>query len=97
MSLVEFVILLVVAAICGSLGQSLVGYSVGGCLTSIVVGIIGAYLGVWIAREFDLPLLFPVDIGGTTFPVIWSILGAALFSAVLGLVNRSLAGSRRRL
>ncbi len=94
MTLLEIVLLLAIAAICGALGQALVGYSVGGCLTSIIVGVVGAYLGLWAARSFDLPTFFALNVGGNTFPVIWSILGAAVFSAVLGLLNRGATGRR---
>jgi len=31
MTIVEFLVLLLIAAICGSIGQSLAGYSLGGC------------------------------------------------------------------
>jgi len=48
-SVVEFLILLLVAGICGSIAQSLVGYSHGGCLVSIVLGLIGAVLGTFLA------------------------------------------------
>ncbi len=89
MTLIELLILLLIAAVCGGLGQSLVGYSTGGCLTSIVVGIIGAYLGVWLARELGLPIVLPLSIGGQEFPVLWSIIGSAILSAGLGLLNRS--------
>lgn len=88
MTIVEFLVLLLVAGICGSLAQSLVGYSHGGCLVSIVLGFIGAVLGTWLAREAGLPELFAIQIGGRTFPVIWSIIGAALFSALLALIKR---------
>ncbi len=94
MTLTEVLILLLIAAICGAIGQSLVGYSAGGCLASIFVGIIGAYLGVWLARELSLPILFAVDVGGQPFPIIWSIIGSIIFAAILGLINRSI--SRRR-
>ncbi|MFE4105367.1 hypothetical protein [Almyronema epifaneia] len=90
MSLLEFLGLLVIAAICGGLGQSLVGYSVGGCLASILVGIMGAYLGLWIAREFSLPVLIAFNIGGQPFPIIWSVIGAALLAALFGLINRAI-------
>jgi uncharacterized membrane protein YeaQ/YmgE (transglycosylase-associated protein family) len=96
MSLIELLILLVVAAICGGIGQALVGYTAGGCLVSIFVGIVGAYLGVWVARQFNLPIFLPIAIGDTTFPLIWSIIGAAILSAILGLINRALIGGRRR-
>ena len=44
MSLVGFLILLLIAAVAGALGQALAGYSVGGCLASILIGFVGAAL-----------------------------------------------------
>jgi len=89
MTVVSLVILLAIAAVAGSLGQSLAGYSVGGCLMSIVVGFIGAFLGLWVARALSLPEPLPVSVGGEVFPVLWSVIGSALFCAVLGLIARS--------
>jgi uncharacterized membrane protein YeaQ/YmgE (transglycosylase-associated protein family) len=80
-------LLLLIAAISGSIAQSLVGYSRGGCIVSIVVGFIGALLGYWIADALNLPLLFQLNIQGQNFPVIWSIIGGALFVAVLNLIS----------
>ena len=91
MTLLDVLILLLVAGICGALGQAIAGYSRGGCLVSIALGFIGALLGMWIARMMGLPELFPVRIGGTSYPIIWSIIGSALFVAVLTLVTRSRA------
>jgi uncharacterized membrane protein YeaQ/YmgE (transglycosylase-associated protein family) len=88
MSLLSLVILLVIAAIAGSLGQALAGYSLGGCLISIVVGFIGAFLGLWLARLLGLPEPFPISIQGETFPLLWSIIGSALFCAALGFISR---------
>ena len=89
MTLLDVLIPLLVAGICGALGQAIAGYSRGGCLVSIALGFIGALLGMWIARLMGLPELFPVRIGGTSFPIIWSIVGSALFVAVLTLITRS--------
>lgn len=88
MSPLGFLVLLVVAAICGALGQAIAGYSVGGCLISIVVGFVGAYLGVWIAQQFGLPELFVVNIDGQPFPIVWSVIGSALLAAIVGLLTR---------
>ncbi|HXD11793.1 MAG TPA: hypothetical protein VN653_17135 [Anaerolineales bacterium] len=88
MTLVDFLILAVVAAICGMIGESLVGYSVGGCLVSAVIGYVGAFIGLWVARQFGLPELFTVTIGGSSIPVIWSIIGSALLVAGLAFVRR---------
>lgn len=95
MSLIEIGILLLTAAICGGIGQSLVGYTTGGCLTSIVVGIIGAYLGLWIARELGLPVFFELNVGGQPFPIIWSIIGSTIFAGILGLFRRATVGRDR--
>jgi uncharacterized membrane protein YeaQ/YmgE (transglycosylase-associated protein family) len=88
MTVFEFLVLMLVAGVCGSLAQRLAGYSHGGCLVSIVLGFIGALLGTYLAREAGLPELFTVQVGGRTFPVIWSIIGASLFSALLALIKR---------
>ena len=85
MTLFQLFVLLLVAGVCGSLAQSLVGYSHGGCLASIALGFIGALLGTWLAGALGLAELLPVQIGGRPFPIIWSIIGAALFVAILGL------------
>jgi uncharacterized membrane protein YeaQ/YmgE (transglycosylase-associated protein family) len=88
MTLLSFLILLLVAGVCGSIGQAIAGYSHGGCLVSIALGFIGALLGAWIARRVGLSELFVVSIGGERFPVIWSIIGAAIFVAVISLIAR---------
>ena len=88
MTLLELLILLLVAGICGALAQAIVGYSHGGCLASIAVGLIGALIGFWIARELNLPEWFALAVGPVQFPIVWSIVGAALFVAFLGLFQR---------
>jgi uncharacterized membrane protein YeaQ/YmgE (transglycosylase-associated protein family) len=88
MTLTSLLILLLVAGVCGAIGQALAGYSRGGCLASIALGFIGALIGMWIARALGLEELFALRIGGQTFPVIWSIIGAALFVAVISLFAR---------
>jgi uncharacterized membrane protein YeaQ/YmgE (transglycosylase-associated protein family) len=35
-----------------------------------------------------LPALFTFSVGGTAFPIIWSILGAALFVAIINMLSR---------
>jgi uncharacterized membrane protein YeaQ/YmgE (transglycosylase-associated protein family) len=88
MTLAQFVVLLIVAGICGSIGRALVGYSHVGCLGSIALGFIGALLGVWISRALHLPEVFVWRVGNEAFPVVWSIVGSALFVAVLSAMTR---------
>ena len=88
MTLVQFLVLLFVAAVCGAIGQSLAGYSLGGCLVSAVVGFVGAFIGLLLARELRLPQVLTVQIGGEAFPVLWSIVGSALLALGLGMLTR---------
>ena len=88
MSLTSLLILLLVAGICGSIGRAIVGYSHGGCLVSIALGFIGAILGMWLADALHLPHLYFVRVGGESFPIIWSIIGSALFVAVISFFTR---------
>ncbi len=88
MSLLGLLVLLVVAAVAGSLGQALAGYSVGGCIMSMVVGFIGAFLGRWLAGALGLPEPLMISIQGESFPLLWAVIGSALFSAALGLITR---------
>ncbi len=88
MQILDLVLLLIVAAICGGIAQSLVGYSRGGCLTSIALGFIGALLGTWLAGKLGLPEILTVQFGAQPFPIVWSIAGGALFVALLSLISR---------
>src|SRR6266705_838113 len=80
MTLIQLLILLLIAAVCGGVGQSLAGYDLGGCLVSIVVGFIGAYIGMWLAGKFGLPRIFEISIEGKPFPVVWAVIGSAIFT-----------------
>jgi uncharacterized membrane protein YeaQ/YmgE (transglycosylase-associated protein family) len=79
--LVSLLILLVIAGVCGGIGRA------------IALGFIGALLGSWIGRRMHLPELLTIRVAGERFPVVWSIIGSALFVAVLSLFTR---GGRRR-
>jgi uncharacterized membrane protein YeaQ/YmgE (transglycosylase-associated protein family) len=87
MSLLDFLIMFVIAAITGSIARSLVGFDKGGCILSAIVGFIGALIGTWLGREFDLPEIWTPVIRGIKYPVVWSILGAVIFTLVLSLIS----------
>lgn len=88
MTLLGFLVLLLIAAVAGAIGQAIAGYSLGGCLVSSAVGLIGALLGGWLAGALGLPELFIVQVGTWPFPVVWAIIGATLFTLVVGLLSR---------
>lgn len=66
-------------------------HTLGGCIISAVVGFIGAFLGLWLSRQLGLPAPLTVTVDGEPFPILWSIIGSALYTAVLGF----LSGRRR--
>ncbi|MEP6919540.1 MAG: GlsB/YeaQ/YmgE family stress response membrane protein [bacterium] len=88
MTLLDLLVLLLVAGVCGALGQAITGFTRGGCLVSIALGFVGAVLGVWLARWLGLPELFTLQIGTTAFPIVWSIIGSAIFVAIIALLTR---------
>jgi uncharacterized membrane protein YeaQ/YmgE (transglycosylase-associated protein family) len=85
----DFVLLLLIAGVCGTLGQAISGVSRGGCVVSIALGFIGALVGMWLARMIGLPELLTISIRGTRFPIVWSIIGSAIFVAVISFIARS--------
>jgi uncharacterized membrane protein YeaQ/YmgE (transglycosylase-associated protein family) len=87
MSLPALLVLLVIAAICGAIGRTLAGGG-GGLLTSIVIGFVGALIGPLVAHQLRLSEPLMVHVNGEPFPIVWSIIGAALFVAFLHLLSR---------
>lgn len=88
MTLASFLVLLLIAGICGAVAQAIVGYSRGGCLASIGLGLIGALLGSWIAQQAGLPDIYVIQVGGAGIPLVWTIVGASLVVLLVTLVNR---------
>jgi uncharacterized membrane protein YeaQ/YmgE (transglycosylase-associated protein family) len=56
-------------------------------LLSIAVGFVGALIGTWLARELDFPDIFSFEIRGINYPIVWSLIGAVLFTALLSLIS----------
>jgi uncharacterized membrane protein YeaQ/YmgE (transglycosylase-associated protein family) len=91
-TLLDLFLFLLIAALAGGIGRAIGGGTRGGCVVSTVLGFIGALLGSWIARKAKLPEPFLIRVGdGPAFPFLWSVIGAALFVAVVV----ALSGGRR--
>ena len=100
MTLLELIIFLLIAGICGFVAEMVVGFSPGGFLTSIAVGLVGAYLGSWLAGMIGLPAvlnteaLIPETDGANligvdfNFDIVYSILGAIVLLFVISVVRR---------
>jgi uncharacterized membrane protein YeaQ/YmgE (transglycosylase-associated protein family) len=80
-TLPSFVLTLLIAGLCGAVAQLLVGYTRGGCIASVLFGLVGALLGSWLAATLNLPSI--ISIFG--IDVVWTIIGAVLFVAVLSV------------
>jgi uncharacterized membrane protein YeaQ/YmgE (transglycosylase-associated protein family) len=93
LTLTGLLILLVVAGVCGAIGRAIGGGTGGGFFVSIAIGFVGALLGTFIASRMHLPELLTVAVDGRGFPILWSIIGAALFVALVHLLSGS--GGRR--
>jgi len=85
--MIDILISLIIAGIAGSIARSLSGFTRGGCIISIVVGFIGAIIGTWLARELQLPDPFVIVIRGTNYNILWTIIGAVIFTATLSLIT----------
>lgn len=86
-TLTGLLVLLIVAGICGAVGRAIGGGTGGGFIVSIVVGFVGALLGTFLAHRLRLPELMMVTIDRHPFPILWSIIGAALFVALVHLIS----------
>ena len=87
LTLPGLIVLIVIAAICGAVGKALAGGGQGGLVASIALGFIGALFGPWVARQLNLSEPFVLHVSGQSFPIVWSIVGAALFVAFLHLLS----------
>ena len=86
--LIDLLLVVLIAGICGAIAQAMVGFSRGGCLASIGFGFIGALVGFGLARFASLPPLLSVDLGTVSFPIVWTLLGAVICVAAVALVQR---------
>jgi uncharacterized membrane protein YeaQ/YmgE (transglycosylase-associated protein family) len=87
LTLSGLIILMIIAALCGAIGRAIAGGTHGGCLVSTALGFIGALIGTFIARHMRLPEPMMLTVGGEHFPILWSIIGAALFVALMHLLS----------
>ena len=86
-TLTGLLILLLIAGICGAIGRAIAGGTAGGVIVSIAVGFVGALLGSFIAHYLRLPELMIVTVDRHPFPILWSIIGGALFVALVHLIS----------
>ena len=89
MTIEEILVLVVMAAVLGVLSQRVLGTKLGGLIVSIVLGIIGAFVGRMIGHHIPMTIRFNLEIGDARFPVLWSLFGALVTTFLVGLVAKS--------
>jgi uncharacterized membrane protein YeaQ/YmgE (transglycosylase-associated protein family) len=91
MSLLEILILLVIAGLAGTIAEFVIGFSPGGLLFSIIIGVLGAYIGIyigaWLTRVAGAPHLLAITVGRTTIDIVWATLGSLLLVGLLSLLR----------
>ena len=88
MTVLEFIVYVVIAGVCGTIARVVAGGTAGGFIVSILLGFVGAFLGTWIERGLHLPALFVVTIHHHPFPILWSILGGILLVVLAHALTR---------
>lgn len=88
MTMLEFVVYVVIAGICGAIARAIGGRTGGGFVVSVLLGFLGAFVGTWLARMLRLPALVVVAIGSHSFPIVWSIIGACILVALAHALTR---------
>lgn len=87
LDLLELSILLVTAGICGSLAELIIGYNPTGMVIlifSIIVGVIGAFIGTWIFTvALGLPGFLTIRVGTERFDLLWATFGSMLLLLAL--------------
>ncbi len=88
MTVLEFVVYLIIAGLCGAIARAIAGGTAGGFIVSVLLGFLGAFVGTWLAHMFHLPEVLAVIIGGRPFPIVWSIIGGSVLVALSHLLMR---------
>jgi uncharacterized membrane protein YeaQ/YmgE (transglycosylase-associated protein family) len=94
MPLLELLILVVIAGITGTLAEFLIGFTPGGLMGSVIVGVLGALIGDWLARLLRLPVILPVHVGERTIELLWAAIGSLLLVVILSTLRGRRAARR---
>jgi uncharacterized membrane protein YeaQ/YmgE (transglycosylase-associated protein family) len=86
MDLIEIALIAALGIVCGALGQLTSGYSRGGWIVYIFIGVAGATLGAYLARYFNAPEIFNLKFRQTNFPLLWSLIGSVFFVAFINFL-----------
>jgi uncharacterized membrane protein YeaQ/YmgE (transglycosylase-associated protein family) len=86
MSLNDLLPMIPVAVICGTIARWAVGSSKGGLIINIIIGFVGALVGVVVSRSLNAPVIYDVVVNRRNFPVAYSVVGAVILLAGFGII-----------
>jgi uncharacterized membrane protein YeaQ/YmgE (transglycosylase-associated protein family) len=93
MNLIDLTLTAVVGILCGAIAQLTSGYSKGGWIVNLAFAFFGALAGVYVSRRLNAPIVYDVQVGAVTFPVIYCFIGAVFSLAAIGFLVKP--GGRR--
>lgn len=86
MGLLSWILL---GAIAGWIAHSLTGKGNAGCLTNIIVGVLGSFIGGLVVNFMTLGVISPDTFTGfNIFSLLVSVFGAVIFLAILSAVRK---------
>jgi uncharacterized membrane protein YeaQ/YmgE (transglycosylase-associated protein family) len=88
MDLIDLLLTILVAIVCGTIAQLTSGYSRGGWLVNLGLGFLGALAGVVLSRMLEAPAIYDLKLGATSFPILYSVIGSVFFLAAIGFFIR---------
>lgn len=86
--LLSFIVYFFVALIIGAIATVISGYSHTGCIIKIIIGFIGTLLGYVITTKLNLSDFLYIDLGSRSIPLLWSLICATLFVAIVSIFTR---------
>ncbi len=95
-ALIELLILIIVAALSGGFAQALFGIRRSNILVSIGIGLIGAYIGTYLAQWLSFPRILVVPIGSSNIEIVWAFFGSLVLVFIINLVEGVHSPPRRR-
>jgi len=84
MTLTSIVTWIIVGGIAGLLAERLIGGIHTGCIGTVIVGIIGAFVGGWLFQYFHISL----GLSGLVGDIVTAFVGAAVLLLAIRLIRR---------
>jgi len=86
-TIAEFVIILIISGVCGGLARAVFDLGTDNFIVSILIGLVGGYLGLYLVGQFALPVIFVLPIGSKAVPVVWILIGAMILTFIASVIE----------